>query len=71
MAGQSFVAGARTAKTLGVTAVLVQRVDDTTLLGNVLMHLLEGARHDCGEDSSPALLPIISSIIFRTCRIRR
>lgn len=49
MAGQSFVASARTTKTLGVTAVFMQRVDDTTLLGNVLMHLLESARHDCGE----------------------
>lgn len=64
MAGQSFVAGARTAKTLGVTAVFMQRVDDAALLGNVLMHLLKSARHDCGEDSSPALLPIIAQLFF-------
>lgn len=49
MADQSIVAGARTAKALGITAVLVERIGSTALLRDVLLHFLEGARHDCGR----------------------
>jgi len=46
MLDQTFVTGTSTAQPLGIAAVLVHGTNGTTLLGDVLLHLLEIAlRH--------------------------
>lgn len=66
MADKSVISSTSTSQPLGVATVLVQRIKDPPLLGNVLMHFLEvSLRHDCEGNCSDACLSRATIIIFR------
>lgn len=71
MLDQALVTGTGTAQPLGVTAVLVHGTNGTTLLGDVLLHLLEIAlRHSCNLIVT-ARFSAAQQLFSRTCRIGR
>lgn len=66
MAGQSIIASASFAKSVGIPTVLMKHISRGALLRNLLVHLCQGNRHGCGLMTriTPNTPPWISTIIF-------
>jgi hypothetical protein len=66
MAGQSIVASTGFAESVGIATILMKRISGAAFLRNLLVHLFQSNRHDCGQRTriTPNTPPWVSMIIF-------